>query len=112
MTTTARFTGVELNAEMVLVARQLCKQYKIERAKFVAGDALALDWNEFDAIYFFNPFGDDRAMAKRTSAKLDALKPGTRVVTYYGYGEPLPKSFERMQADLCGLGPLELWHHV
>ncbi len=114
--TPGHFVGVERDAELVEVAREVAKKEKVERVRFVQGDALAHDWHGYDAIYLFNPFANHVAdeaefvrVIARATEKLAALGAGTRVVTFHGFGGSMPESFRALEAEVIGPGVLQLW---
>jgi SAM-dependent methyltransferase len=135
LTTAGAFTGVEQEARLHEVAREVSRRVGA-RCRFVRGDAFALDWGDFDAFYFYNPFAEPvpegdgsggrreppaidaepAARAERQAAhvaavleRLDAARVGTRVVTYHGFGGSLPGGWEEVGKDRIRGGPLELW---
>jgi tRNA G46 methylase TrmB len=60
------FVGVELRPHLVRLAKRLAHRFAVTNATFVCGDALDLDWSEYDAFYFYNPFAEqmrDEAIA-------------------------------------------------
>ena len=122
----AFFFGVECVDRLVEVARDAAMRLPTLRASFLRADAFELDWRQFDALYFFNPFGGcpnevsarmsarerDRLFRNsvgRTRERLAALLTGARVVLYHGYGGDLPDGFEVETAEWCGSGILEVW---
>jgi SAM-dependent methyltransferase len=127
LTNPGRFTGVEHRAHLVEAARSACKELGTENAEFVEGNMVDLDWSRFEAFYFFNPFYENKLKDIRIDetvsmglgkferyvdtvrAKLDALRRGTRVVTYHGFGGDMPKSFELQSREQIGSSCLELW---
>ncbi len=128
MTREAWFVGVEQREELVAVARELGLRLGLPQTRFIVGDAFVLDWNEFDGVYFFNPFleniadyadsipghvhrSSDRYVAEveATCVKLNELQAGGRVATYHGFGGPMPKGFERIHAEPIGSDQLEIW---
>jgi SAM-dependent methyltransferase len=128
LTSEARFVGVEERGALVRTARAIAQRLDLARTSFVHGDALAMDWNGFDGIYFFNPFleniatftdrlpgevfrSSDRYVAEveATCLKLHGLAPGVRVATYHGYGGPMPRGYDRIHAEELGTDVLEIW---
>ena len=94
------------------------------RTRFVHGDGSRLPWDEFDAFYFYNPFTTHMlsahasaflryATVQRTlrmvEARLATTKPGTRVVTYYGFGGDIPAGYTKHAREPAGGDALELW---
>lgn len=120
--TRAAWHGVEQHRANVLAAIDAADLLGVrERTCFVHADALSIDWTPFDAFYFYNPFemllitggGASRrrygVLLAQIVARLDALRPGTRVVTYHGLGADLPGSYRRVRRENLELGDLELW---
>jgi SAM-dependent methyltransferase len=124
----ARFTGVEWRAHLVDLATHLAARARIANVRFVFGDALDLDWSAFDAFYFFNPFAEqllerpfvlDHTIAfdpvnfdlytAAIAQRLAARPAGTRVVTFHGFGAPLPASYELARTDRIASDQLDLW---
>ena len=88
------------------------------------GDGSRLSWDEFDAIYFYNPFGTlmlaphaspfvryatIQNTLRRVVQRLAATRVGTRVVTYHGFGAALPTGYTLMSREPAGSDALELW---
>lgn len=98
------WTGVEHHAPLVATAGDLARALGVaDRTRFVQADAFALDWSEYDALYFYNPFeppllrdagAPPSAQIARVQRRLVALRPGTRVVTLHGFGGAMPACFE------------------
>jgi SAM-dependent methyltransferase len=100
--------GVEQHQPLVAAARDLARALGVtDRTTFLHGDALALDWTRYDALYLYNPFeltglglhqfvGVEtfRAEVARVEARLASLPGGVRVVTLHGFGGAMPPSFE------------------
>jgi len=124
----ARFVGVERRPSLVEIARHLAAETGIANVRFECGDALDLDWTGFDGFYLFNPFGEHLTTADEvldSSVEHDAtayitsvvavqdrlatVRPSARVVTYHGFGGPVPDSFEQVLAVTIGWGRLVLW---
>lgn len=125
---TCTFVGVELRPHLVELAHELAARRGIANARFVDGDAMALDWADYDSFYFYNPFAEhlqdptlllDRTLAVDPShfldyvlgarARLDAARIGTRVVTYHGLGAPPPSGYDLVNTRATGTDHLELW---
>jgi SAM-dependent methyltransferase len=121
-----RVAGVEHREDLVRVARAAAERVDAP-TRFVHGDLSTLDWAEFDAFYFYNPFFenvhldnhiDDRVelSARRFAADLgvaaDALtraKVGTHVLTYHGLGASLPPTYRLVVNESAGTDTLKLW---
>lgn len=121
----AEWWGVEQDVSQVVAARHAAWQLGVDDlARFVHGDGTRLSWDDYDGIYFYNPFTtlmlSDGASAfvryatiqrtlRRVEARLAALRPGTRVVTYHGFGGRLPPGYARVVREPFGGDAIELW---
>lgn len=106
VSTYGTWVGVEQHGLLVDAAEQVaCALGVAERTRFIAADAFAVDWNDFDALYFYNPFelalfGEELPRAVREARiasvqqRLAALPGGTRVVTFHGFGGAMPPTLE------------------
>ena len=116
LTTLGLFTGVEREADLVEIAKGVSQRYGVARSRYLHGDAMSLDWAEFDALYFFNPFvnsveneAEFMRVIPAVQQKLAALRPKTRVVTYHGFGGQMPSGYREWSATIVGPGLLQLW---
>lgn len=117
------WVGVEQCAPLVESATTLARALGVaSRTRFVQGDAFSIDWNDFDALYFYNPFElqlfrDAAGTATpveqiaRVQQRLAALPSCTRVVTLHGFGGVMPSSFELLYHEVVpGVGlDLAMW---
>jgi hypothetical protein len=99
--------GIEHVESLVNEARALARRLGAdEHTRFIHGDALAVDWSQFDALYLYNPFelsvapGDPtreelefRVTLARVEERLTSLAEGTRVVTLNGFGGAMPPTY-------------------
>lgn len=114
-TTPGRFVGVERHGLFAKVARNVVRRRRVPRVEIVRGEALALDWRRFDAIYLFNPLHDpvpNEPAVRAVEKKLLELRPGARVVTYHGFGGVIPSGFRRVVSEPSGTDRLELFVRV
>jgi SAM-dependent methyltransferase len=124
LTTRATWVGVETAPEMIRVAGNVARRLRIgDRIQFVHGDANALDWSGFDAIYMFNPFAEGLLKARERPGaherfeeniaharrQLASTAPGTRLVTYHGFGGELPDGFDLVHQEPARQDRLCLW---
>ena len=127
LSTDAQFFGVERRQALADYSRSLIKRQGVPRVSIIDGDASDLDWGLFDGIYLFNPFYENLVDVIRfeplvelsldrfneyvriTRTKLRDLKPGTRVVTYHGFGGELPCGYRLDQEYRFSRGTLQLW---
>jgi hypothetical protein len=121
LVTQGEFTGVERHAPLVAVATAVARTYRIERARFRAGDATREDCRGYDGIYLYNPFAveidveapaadarDEDAWRERTRERLATVAPGTRIVTYAG-GVAMPDGLRCEWSESVGGRELEYW---
>ncbi len=127
LTTDSDFTGIEKREYFARFANALSKDQSISNARCIHGEMAALDWNDFDSFYLFNPFYENRNPTLRidrlvclsegryqqlievVEAKLKDLRPGTRVVTYHGFGGKFPDSYSLEASEFLDNGSLDLW---
>jgi SAM-dependent methyltransferase len=125
LTTASRWFGVEEDAAMVSAALEASRQLGIaRRTHFKHGGLGDVKWTSFDAFYFFNPFAEtllDSACEPivRQARHLEQVhcvhegiastRPGTRVVTYHGFGGDLADLCELVRREPAGGDELCLW---
>jgi SAM-dependent methyltransferase len=122
LSSTGMWCGVEQHAALVDTARGLaCALGVAERTMFLHGDAFALDWREFDAIYLYNPFAvplfdaeqgqhalDFHMQVARVQDRLATLREHARVVTLHGFGGAMPASYELIYHERIPVVGLDL----
>jgi predicted RNA methylase len=125
LVTGAVWWGIEQDAVQVAAAQHAAWALGVEhRTRFVHGDGSRLAWDEFDAFYFYNPFttvmlaphaspfvryATVQSTLRRVEQRLATARPGTRVVTFHGFGGQLPAGFTRVEREPAGDDALELW---
>lgn len=128
LTTEAWFVGVEQRGALVEAAREAASRCGAQRASFIHGNAFDVDFAEFDALYFFNPFLElidpppfpidhlvprsptlHGELVAATYQRLRQARPGTRVVTYGGFGGDMPGGFTCELEERCYRDLLALW---
>ena len=124
----ATFVGIEQRANLVEIARSVAERCGAGRAIYRHVEMRSVDWREFDAFYFFNPFAENRfepderidhdviLNAQRhhddvgfVKDQLSQSRVGTRVVTYHGFGGEMPPGFELVSREYCGTDWVDLW---
>lgn len=123
LTTAAQWCGIERDPTMVTLATAAATALAA-RATFRLGEMTAVDWTSFRAFYLFNPFAEillasteEPAVRQAryqesvafVEAQLAATTPGTRVVTYHGFGGSLERSFDLTHREKMGEAELCLW---
>lgn len=127
LSTPGQFFGVEQKRPLHEAAVTLAERLKQDRAQFIHGDAFAQNWNDFSALYFYNPFGEVlfaptstdllaavalphqfELFVGSTVQRLEGLPSGVRVATYQGFGGHFPPSFRLMHSMDIGRGVIEV----
>jgi SAM-dependent methyltransferase len=117
--------GIERDPSLVAAAAEVARRLDVGHCtRFAAGDALAADWRGFDSLYLYNPFESQRfgggfarasgdagfsEQVSATEARLRELAPGTRVVTFHGFGGEMPEEFALATLEEVDGGELALW---
>ena len=122
------FTGVEHRAHFVEAARAAAQRLDLDNVRFFQADATEPAWFGFDGFYLYNPFAENlypvddhldetvelsrrRFMSDvgRVTRCLANVAMGTCVVTYNGFGGPIPSAFELVHSEPAGCDWLRLW---
>ncbi|MDB5212820.1 MAG: hypothetical protein JWO86_747 [Myxococcaceae bacterium] len=125
-TVRARIRGIEQRAHLVEIARDAAVKLGVV-VDFVHGTLDSQDPKAVDGIYLFNPFAENlspmrdridnsvelnperfRRDVDATERFLAAARPGTRVVTYCGFGGVMPDAYVLQLREWHGSN-LELW---
>jgi SAM-dependent methyltransferase len=128
LTTDAIFVGIEQRGRLVEAAREAASLCGAQRASFVHANMLEVDFADFDAFYFFNPFLElidpapfpidrriplsslrHREYVAASCSRLGEVKTGTRVVIYGGLGGEMPAGFSCELEETCYRDVLTLW---
>jgi SAM-dependent methyltransferase len=128
LSTGAHFAGVELRPNLVEAARAAAERFGADRASFFQANILDFDCNRFDGFYLYNPFQEqiedntflvdphiERSSALHktylavTMAILIRAPIGTPVVTFNGFGSPMPPHYDRLGRDHVYGSELALW---
>lgn len=127
----SHFYGIEQRSYLSEIAKRSASNLELSNVTFLDGNMVGLDWSQFDAFYFFNPFYENRMTPfsridltvkadehryefylETVNTKLAQMKKGTRVVTYHGFGGVFPESYELHYQEQAGTAELELWIKV
>lgn len=121
----AHITGVEQREYLVQISRKLAAKFDFQNLDFIHDDLQNIDFNRYDSFYFFNSFEENINPKDRLSKdhsldhrqyqmyialireKFDALRLGTRIVTYCGDADEVPASFHLIKSD--SKGKLKFW---
>lgn len=128
MVTSARFVGVERRKHLVDIAGGAATKLGISRVTFVHASIDQFRFEGFDGVYLYNPFYEQistflvqidgaiersalvyRDFVRSTMDKLAAMAPPVAVVTYNGFGGPMPPGYEFCGDEPAGNDQLELW---
>jgi tRNA A58 N-methylase Trm61 len=128
LTTAGIFHGVEQREHFVAAARAAAAQLELSNVRFTCANITEIDWRPYDAIYLFNPFAEyygkllepfdgviapDRplhaAYVQHVQEQLAAAAPGTRVVTFSGFGGEFPPGYRHELTEALADERLELW---
>jgi hypothetical protein len=128
-TTTATFVGIEHREPLVVAAREAAVKMGVGRQTMFIHAPITYELLiGYSAFYLFNPFAEnlfaepDRidSTVELGSGKLiydvnvvgSALRSspaGTRVVTYHGFGGPIPDNLDVVEERPMGTDVLRLW---
>jgi methyltransferase family protein len=129
LVTDCAYFGIEHRPRLVEAARELARRFDVEaRIAFIEGEFGDAIVARADAVYLYNPFGEnlrpyddwlddtvalgharfrhDVALVERF---LDLLPVGTHVVTYNGFGGRMPEAFVEVRADQTFANVLRMW---
>lgn len=126
------FVGIEQRAHLFEAACGLAGRLgAADRTTFLHGCVSSTDIERFDAVYMFNPFGenlfekDDRLddTAELGEARfgrdiaivesaLDRMRRGSLLFTYHGFGGRIPDSFVLARAAVTGSDVVRMWRKV
>lgn len=122
----ASVRGIEHRPHLVDVARRAADKIGVA-PEFDGARIDEIDPLSIDGVYLYNPFAENlcaradqldatvelseaRFLAdiRATSRLLSKMKPGSRVVTYCGWGGAMPESFDLVTRERCA-GMIEVW---
>lgn len=129
--TGATFVGVERRPRLVQFARQAADVCGVPSVSFISAEFHTLPVENFDALYFFNPFEEnlwdppdrldhlddaDPGCAERFGADIGRAermlfeaRPGTRVATYHGFGGQMVPGYDLVHTEQQGTGVIQIW---
>ena len=122
------FVGVERREHLVEISRRTALGFGAMRATFVHASADTFAFDGFDGIYLYNPFYEQisnhliqidnaiersplayRRFVRGTMTKLASAPRPLAVVTFHGFGAPLPPEYTLIGDEPAGNDRLELW---
>jgi SAM-dependent methyltransferase len=120
--------GIEQRPRLVRLGLGLVRRFGAPNVRLSTGDATLVPWDEYDGLYFFNPFAentyerDDRfdnevtfstmrfgAELLRAESLLARARLGTVLVTYHGLGGAIPSSYELVADERAGTDRVRTW---
>lgn len=119
------FTGIEQRKYLVDVSNSLFNNYGLSNAQAIHANILSVDFKQYDAFYFYNPFMENLCIHQRIDDtvrlsvdhykrylryihhQLTELPLGTKVVTYCSNGMKIPLSYRKERTYMDG--SLDLW---
>lgn len=119
------FVGVEKRKNLFLQSKKTAAFFKAENVLFINDNITNINFQEFDAFYYYNPFGEQIAYSGWIDQKpdfsekkyrhyedyvigeLSKMPVGTKVITYYSNDLFLPSSY-RLR-NMMYNGQLLLW---
>lgn len=123
-----QFYGVEQRQDLTSISQNVANHFNLTNVSFINANAFDLNWNDFDLLYFFNPFWENHlSPAQRIDQslpvkkeefshyintvilKLSQLKRSTQVITYHGFGGKFPPSYECIHFEKCGTDQIKIW---
>ncbi len=131
LATGASFVGVERREHFVITAIEAATKLGADTTRFVHGPFDEQDILSFDGVYMFNPFEENlwgptdwlddtvelseprfQEDVLRAESWLSAARPGTRVVTYHGFGGKFPSDYRLEVREWRRGGFLDAWIKV
>lgn len=125
------FMGVEQRPHLVDAAEDGSRRMRTQNVRFAVGDATRIRLHQFDALYLFNPFGENAfdehewfdstvelsseryaRDLRRIRSALAATRLGTLVLTYHGYGARPPREYDCVNVEPIGSDRLCIWRKV
>ncbi|MBD8490670.1 class I SAM-dependent methyltransferase [Echinicola sp. CAU 1574] len=116
-----QYCGIEKRSDLVHMSRKLAKELALnERVTFIHQDILEVDFGQFDAFYFYNPFFenldltnaidkeslvDEGAYARYTNyvqEQLEKMPIKTKIVTYCTDPNVMPASYQIVSKSAKG----------
>jgi SAM-dependent methyltransferase len=120
--------GVEQRPHLVETASLAAFRLGLDNVRFHAGDATLAPLDGIDGLYLYNPFGENRCPPSerldftvelsegrydrdvaRVASLLAAARPGLVMITYHGFGGPIPATWELVRAEPTRSDWLRVW---
>ncbi|TDQ72230.1 methyltransferase domain-containing protein [Sphingobacterium yanglingense] len=123
--TDGMFYGVEQRESLTKLSKEIAEKYEIQNVEFIHANMAEITFSDYDAFYFYNSFYENidtscpideqvpidknlyRVYTRFLKNELDQLPIGTRLATYWGGWNEIPRSFE-LDGSACN-GLLNFW---
>lgn len=123
--TEGMFYGVEQRQSLTQISKDIAEKHHIQNVEFIHANINQISFSDYDAFYFYNSFYENidtscpiddqiqpdrklfRVYTRYLKNQLDQLPIGTRIVTYWGGWNEIPRSFELDHSACNGL--LNFW---
>ena len=111
-TTNGHFTGIELRTNLVNIAQDLSKEYRLNNTTFIKDNITNIDFKDYSAFYHFNAFYEnidpsgeiDQAIpldkklytsySQYVKDQLRLMPVGTKLATYFSYKDEVPTCYK------------------
>jgi predicted RNA methylase len=123
------FTGIEHRERLHDASVALAERMEVtDQTAFVLGSVGSIDIAGFDAMYLFNPFGENTFAPEEqidhdvelgearfhqdvetVERALERMRPGAVLFTYHGFGGRIPDSFSLARSENAGTDIVRMW---
>lgn len=119
------FTGVEQRESLIRLSKKTAKRFQIDRVNFIHANINTINFNNFDAFYFYNSFEENidlsqkidedsryslalfDAYTKYIFEQFDAAPMDTKIVTYCTSSQEIPGTYVLVKKS--AKGKLKFW---
>lgn len=106
------FTGIELRESLCNYSQSLVMAHNLANIKFINANIIEIDFQQFDAFYFFNSFYENlypklaldnsiflskslyTQYSRYVFAQLSSLPRGTKLATYFSFADEIPNTYK------------------
>jgi hypothetical protein len=121
--------GLEQRVGLHDIASSVVRENEIKRVHLINGNAIELNWNDYDIFYLFNPFEENSipespilidseidlnpilftVYVDFVKSQLRQLSVGKKLITYHGFGDQVPEGWKVIFDTEVGAGSLTIW---
>ncbi|MFD2553115.1 methyltransferase domain-containing protein [Sphingobacterium tabacisoli] len=123
--TDGMFYGIEQRESLIKLSTDIAEKYDVKNVEFIHGNINQVSFADYNAFYFYNSFYENidtscpiddliptdtklfKVYTRYLKNELDQLPIGTRLATYWGTWDEVPRSFE-LDGSACN-GMLNFW---